>query len=101
MPAQHAIAEARERERLRTVIVGDHEQLAVRIADRIVAVIRERTAAAGQCVLGLATGSTPLGVYGELIRRYDAGEVDFSQVVTFNLDEYFPMPPDSIHSYRL
>ena len=51
-------------------------------------------------MLGLATGSTPLGVYEELIRRHQAGEVDFARVVTFNLDEYYPMSPESAHSYR-
>jgi glucosamine-6-phosphate deaminase len=94
------IAEARDRERLRTAIVDDHERLAVLLADRIAEVIRERAAAAGRCVLGLATGSTPLGIYRELIRRHAAGEVDFSRVITFNLDEYYPMGADSIHAYR-
>src|SRR5262249_12191999 len=54
----------------------------------------------GRCVLGLATGSTPLGVYRELIKRHQAGAVDFSRVVTFNLDEYYPMSRDSVHSYH-
>jgi glucosamine-6-phosphate deaminase len=90
----------RDRERLRTVVVADPEELAALLADRIVAAIRRDTAAKGRCVLGLATGSTPLGVYRELIRRHGAGEVEFSRVVTFNLDEYYPMSPDSPHSYR-
>ena len=89
-----------ERERIETAIVDDHDELAALLADRIVAVIRRETAAKGRCVLGLATGSTPLGIYRELIRRHEAGEVDFAQVVTFNLDEYYPMAPYSIHSYR-
>ena len=91
---------SRERERIRTVVVPDHDDLAARLADRIVEVIARETAAKGRCVLGLATGSTPLGIYRALIRRHQAGEVDFSQVVTFNLDEYYPMPPDRPHSYR-
>src|SRR3989449_6890180 len=90
----------RQRERIRTVVVADHDDLALLLADRIVEVIRRETAAKGRCVLGLATGSTPLGIYQELIRRHRAGEVDFSRVVTFNLDEYYPMPPSSPHSYR-
>jgi glucosamine-6-phosphate deaminase len=90
----------RDRERLRTVVVPDHDDLALRLADRIVAVIARETTAKGQCVLGLATGSTPLGIYRELIRRHQAGEVDFSRVVTFNLDEYYPMPSTSPHSYH-
>ena len=90
----------RDREHIRTVVVPDHDDLALRLADRIVEVIARETAAKGRCVLGLATGSTPLGIYRELIRRHQAGEVDFSRVVTFNLDEYYPMPADSPHSYR-
>src|SRR5690242_3275212 len=91
----------RERERIPTAVVADHDDLALRLADRVAEVIARATAAHGRCVLGLATGSTPLGIYRELIRRYQAGEVDFSRVVTFNLDEYYPMPTDSPHSYRL
>jgi glucosamine-6-phosphate deaminase len=90
----------RDRERIPTVVVEDHDDLARLLADRIVAVIRRETAAKGRCVLGLATGSTPLGIYRELIRRHAAGEVSFAQVVTFNLDEYWPMAPDSPHGYR-
>ena len=87
-------------ERIRTIVVSDHDDLAVLVADRIVDVILRAVARKGYCVLGLATGSTPLGVYQELIRRYQAGEVSFANVATFNLDEYYPMPADSPHSYR-
>ncbi|HLB82665.1 MAG TPA: glucosamine-6-phosphate deaminase [Gemmatimonadales bacterium] len=90
----------RDRERIPTVVVPDHDDLAVLLADRVVDVIVRTTAASGRCVLGLATGSTPLGIYRELIRRHQAGQVDFARVVTFNLDEYYPMPSDSPHSYR-
>jgi len=100
IPSAAAAEGSRQRERLRTVVVPDHDDLAALLADRIVEVIRRDTAAKGRCVLGLATGSTPLGIYRELIRRHRAGEVDFSRVVTFNLDEYYPMPPTSPHSFR-
>ena len=90
----------RDRERIPTIVVPDHDDLAVLLADRVVDVIARTTAASGRCVLGLATGSTPLGIYRELIRRHQAGEVDFARVITFNLDEYYPMAPDSPHSYR-
>lgn len=53
-------------------------------------------------VLGMATGSTPLGLYQELVRLYKAGMVDFSQVTTFNLDEYVGLPvthPQSFHYF--
>jgi glucosamine-6-phosphate deaminase len=95
-----SIGRSRERERIRTVIAADHDALALQLADRIVEVVRRETAAKGRCVLGLATGSTPVGIYRELIRRHHAGDVDFSRVVTFNLDEYYPMAPDSPHSYH-
>ncbi len=91
---------SRERERIRTVVVPDHDDLARLLADRIVEIITRETAANGRCVLGLATGSTPIGIYRELIRRHQAGEVDFARVVTFNLDEYYPMAPESPHSYH-
>ena len=52
------------------------------------------------CVLGLATGSTPLGMYAELIRMHREEELDFSRVVTFNLDEYVGLGPTHPQSYR-
>ncbi|MFW6269737.1 MAG: glucosamine-6-phosphate deaminase [Bacillota bacterium] len=51
-------------------------------------------------VLGLATGSTPLGMYKSLVDMYQADEIDFSQVKTFNLDEYFPISPENPQSYH-
>lgn len=51
-------------------------------------------------VLGLATGSTPLGIYAQLISRYEKGELDFSDVITVNLDEYVGLPADHEQSYR-
>ena len=70
------------------------------VATKIADLIRERHAANRSTVLGLATGSTPIGVYRELIRMHREEGLSFAGVVTFNLDEYFPMPPDSIHSYH-
>lgn len=51
-------------------------------------------------VLGLATGSTPVGAYQELVKKYEAGELDFSQVTTVNLDEYKGLPGENDQSYR-
>lgn len=51
------------------------------------------------CVLGLATGSTPIGLYKELINKYRSGDIDFSQVTTFNLDEYYPISKNNVQSY--
>src|SRR3954468_22649769 len=89
---------AQTRERVPVVIV-EYDQIARTIAERIAALIRKRNAAGRPAVLGLATGSTPIGIYRELIRLHRDHGLDFSNVVTFNLDEYYPMPPDSIHSY--
>lgn len=50
-------------------------------------------------VIGLATGSSPIGTYKELIRRCDAGEIDFSEITTVNLDEYRGLPRDNDQSY--
>lgn len=53
-----------------------------------------------KCVLGLATGSTPLGTYAQLIEWYKKGDLDFSEVTTINLDEYKGLAPDNDQSYR-
>src|SRR3954470_18206894 len=87
-------------ERIRTIVVEDHEDIARLVANRIATLIREKNAAGEQTVLGLATGSTPIGVYRELIRMHDEGGLSFADVVTFNLDEYYPMSKESIHSYH-
>ena len=87
-------------ERIPTVIEGEHQDIARRIAARIAEIIRERAREGRFAVLGLATGSTPIGVYRELIRLHREHDLDFSRVETFNLDEYFPMSPESLHSYR-
>ena len=87
-------------ERIRTVVVEDHEGIARLVANRIATLIRERQAAGERAVLGLATGSTPIGVYRELIRMHRDEGLSFANVVTFNLDEYYPMTPDSVHSYH-
>ncbi len=88
------------RERIATVICRDHGELAQRVAARIAAVIRERRAAGHRPVLGLATGSTPIGVYRELVRLHQNEGLSFAGVITFNLDEYYPMAPGALHAYH-
>ena len=87
-------------ERIAVVTAPSYDELARRIAGRIAELVRHRHAAGGRTVLGLATGSTPVGIYRELIRMHREEGLDFSRVVTFNLDEYYPMAPDSLHSYH-
>jgi glucosamine-6-phosphate deaminase len=88
------------RERIRTFVLDAHEDIAHLVATRISTLIRERDAAGRRTVLGLATGSTPIGVYRELIRMHREDGLSFANVTTFNLDEYFPMSPENIHSYH-
>ena len=87
-------------ERIATVIVPDHDELGRLIACRIAELIRSRGSAGRPTVLGLATGSTPIGIYRELIRMHREEGLSFARVVTFNLDEYYPMDPGSLHSYH-
>ncbi len=87
-------------EKIPTVVLESHEALSRTIARRIAEVIAARRAAGARPVLGLATGSTPIGVYRELIRMHRGEGLSFRGVVTFNLDEYYPMAPASIHAYR-
>jgi glucosamine-6-phosphate deaminase len=82
------------------VVVVEYDEIARTVANRIAEIVKERRAAGSHAVLGLATGSTPIGIYRELIRMHREEGLDFSDVVTFNLDEYYPMLPDSIHSYH-
>ena len=87
-------------ERVPVVVVEQYDDIARLVASRIATLIRTKRAAGEKTVLGLATGSTPIGVYRELIRMHKENGLDFSDVVTFNLDEYYPMSPNSIHSYH-
>src|SRR3977135_1607465 len=87
------------RERVALVVV-EYDEIARTIARRIAEIVVERRRAGGHAVLGLATGSTPIGIYRELIKMHREEGLDFSDVVTFNLDEYYPMKRDSIHSYH-
>ncbi|HZE19491.1 MAG TPA: glucosamine-6-phosphate deaminase [Candidatus Angelobacter sp.] len=87
-------------ERVPVVVEEAYDDLARRVARRIADLVRSRHAAGKKTVLGLATGSTPIGIYRELIRLHREEGLDFSSVVTFNLDEYYPMAPQSLHSYH-
>jgi glucosamine-6-phosphate deaminase len=70
------------------------------MAVMIESLIRQNNSAGQPTVLGLPTGSTPVGIYRELIRMHKEAGLDFSRVITFNLDEYFGLCAEDIHSYR-
>jgi glucosamine-6-phosphate deaminase len=79
----------------------DHSRdLARGVAQTVASLVRERASFGRQAVLGLPTGSTPVGVYRELIRMHREEGLDFSNVVTFNLDEYYGLAPDRLQSYH-
>ncbi|CAN5616485.1 glucosamine-6-phosphate deaminase [soil metagenome] len=88
------------REKVRVQVYGRADQASHAVAHDIASLIRERAAEGRNCVLGLATGSTPTGVYGELVRMHEEQGLSFANVITFNLDEYLPMRPDELQSYR-
>jgi len=87
-------------ERVSVRIYQQPEQAAAAVAKRIEALIRSRASQGRRAVLGLATGHTPVNVYRELARMHREDGLDFSNVVTFNLDEYWPMDPARTQSYH-
>ncbi len=95
-----SVAAHARRERVPVRVMPDHDSIAAEVAGRIAALLRERAENGSPAVLGLATGATPVGVYRELIRLHRDEGLDFSNAVAFNLDEYFPMRPGSLHSYH-
>jgi len=86
-------------ENIDTVIFEDSNLASKAVAKEIADLIRAKENANESCVLGLATGSTPKGLYAELVRMHKEEDLSFRHVITFNLDEYYPMEPDSVHSY--
>lgn len=89
----------RKYEKLFTEIYEDAGTASVKIANYIAELIRKKNGKGENCVLGLATGSSPIGVYRELVRMHKEEGLSFKNVVTFNLDEYYPMPGNNIQSY--
>lgn len=85
--------------RLPVYVFDTNVELARLVAGQVAAVIRERNSAGQKAVLGLPTGSTPVGIYRELIRMHRDEGLDLSRVVTFNLDEYYGLGPDQLQSY--
>src|SRR2546425_11257918 len=83
-----------------TLVFPTNAQAARHVALMIESLIREHNSAGRPTVLGLPTGSTPVGLYRELIRLHKEAGLDFSRVITFNLDEYFPISPEDPQSYR-
>ncbi|MBI5857471.1 MAG: glucosamine-6-phosphate deaminase [Sphingobacteriales bacterium] len=70
------------------------------VARQIASLIREKQKARQKCVLGLATGSTPKSLYAELVRMHREEKLSFKNVITFNLDEYYPIDNNALQSYN-
>ncbi|MEG2378151.1 MAG: 6-phosphogluconolactonase, partial [Clostridia bacterium] len=80
---------------MKTIICKDYAEMSVEAAKLVAAQMQAKP----DSVLGFATGSSPVGLYKELIKMNAAGKIDFSKVTTFNLDEYYPIPRKSDQSY--
>ncbi|SFC44041.1 glucosamine-6-phosphate deaminase [Parapedobacter composti] len=86
-------------EKVPVSVYSDSVTASLAVAKRIADLIRGKQAKGEQAILGLATGATPVKVYAELVRMHREEGLSFKNVVTFNLDEYYPMQPDSEQSY--
>lgn len=86
-------------ERIPTIIYSNSDDASRAVAQEIAVIIRKKALDGQPAVLGLATGSTPKKVYAELIRMHKEEGLSFQNVVTYNLDEYYPMEPDAVQSY--
>lgn len=86
-------------EKLPVTVYPDQHIASQKVARRIADLIISKQQKNEKAVLGLATGATPVGVYSELVRLHREEGLSFSNVVTFNLDEYYPMKPDAAQSY--
>ena len=80
---------------MKIVRAKDYEDMSRKAANILAAQVIMKP----NCVLGLATGSTPIGAYAQLVERYNKGDLDFSEVTTVNLDEYRGLPRDNDQSY--
>ncbi len=87
-------------EKIHSVIFDDSKEASKVVANEISVLIRKKQKEKKNCVLGLATGSSPISVYIELVRLHKEEGLSFSNVITFNLDEYFPMSKNDSNSYH-
>ena len=96
---EHLKYQLKSLEKLPIRIWEDSTEASAHVAKSIALAIRQKQQEGERIVLGLATGSSPIGVYKELVRMHKEDNLSFSNVITFNLDEYYPMSPTSQQSY--
>jgi len=87
-------------EKIHNVIFDSSKEASVLVAHEIANLIQRKEELGEPCILGLATGSSPIKVYEELVRLHKEEGLSFENVVTFNLDEYYPMDKSNIQSYH-
>ena len=88
-------------EKMPVKIWEDSVEASRHVARSVALAIRQRQQEGEHIVLGLATGSTPIKIYEELVRMHKDEGLSFHNVITFNLDEYYPMPKEAQQSYWL
>jgi glucosamine-6-phosphate deaminase len=86
-------------EKIHNITFKSSIKASVLVAQEIAQLIKEKQKEKANCILGLATGSSPIKVYEELVRMHKEDGLSFENVVTFNLDEYYPMDKNNIQSY--
>ncbi len=86
-------------EKIHNVVFSNSDDASICVAHEIASLIKSKQVNDELCVLGLATGSSPIRVYEELVRMHREEGLSFTNVVSFNLDEYYPMVKQSVHSY--
>ncbi|MFN5788731.1 MAG: 6-phosphogluconolactonase, partial [Bacteroidota bacterium] len=89
----------REVEQIKTTIWPDARKGSIHIAQVIAQAIKEKAVKGENILLGLSTGNSPVQVYKELVRMHKEDGLSFKNVISFNLDEYYPMQPDASQSY--
>ena len=86
-------------EKIPVKIFPDTKNGSAFVAGEIANLIKEKYKKGEDCVLGLATGSTPISLYAELVRLHKEEGLSFKNVITFNLDEYYPLEREALQSY--
>tara|TARA_R110000868_G_scaffold156599_1_gene383527 strand:- start:3516 stop:5444 length:1929 start_codon:yes stop_codon:yes gene_type:complete len=86
-------------ENINTVVFENSTEASKAVANQVASLIKRKQDNNESCILGLATGSSPKGLYAELVRLHKEVGLSFKNVITFNLDEYYPMEPNSVNSY--
>jgi glucosamine-6-phosphate deaminase len=87
-------------EKIPVKIYPDLKEGSKAVAKQIADLIREKQKKKEKCVLGLATGSTPKTLYAELVRMHREEKLSFKNVISFNLDQYYPINNDALQSYH-